>query len=373
MLSGVGEGTAQGYESKHLPGSVYSGRQGSFHVQGIAVDEANGFVYFSFTNKLIKTDLSGKLIGSVVGFTGHLGDIVFDPETNRIYGSLEFKNDAIGRGISKKLGVKNSNLVNFYVAIFECGRIVKPDMNVDEGDLLRTVWLKEPVKDYNAEVYDGRRLVEHRYGCSGIDGITIGPMMGNKKSSKRYLYVAYGIYGDTSRSDNDRQVILQYDLGEFVRFGQVLYQENPHHSGPKAPLSKYFLRTGNTRYGVQNMAYDSHSGNFYLAVYKGAKKQFPNYDLFVVNGSKKPYKSDIIENNKTTKVRTLSLLNAGNFDRASQVWGWYFNWGSTGLCPLKDGLFYISHNRKSENGLQETTIYKYKWIGNAEEAFLIVK
>lgn len=372
MVVGTVICTAQGHEIKNLPDSIYSGRQGSFHVQGVAVDETNGFVYFSFTNKLLKTDLSGKLIGSVAGFTGHLGDIVFDSETNRIYGSLEFKNDAIGKSISNKLGLENNHLVNFYVAIFDGSQIVKPDMNIDEGDLLKTVWLKEPVKDYNASVYNGERLVEHRYGCSGIDGITIGPKMGNKKSSKKYLYVAYGIYGDTSRTDNDYQIILQYNLSGFDKYGRMLHQENPHHSGPGSPRSKYFIRTGNTRYGVQNMAYDIFSGNFYLAVYKGEKKQFPNYDLFVVDGSIKPSKSNV-ENYQTQKVWTLSLLKAGKFDKKSQVWGWHFKWGATGLCPLGDGLFYISHNQKSADGQQETTIYKYKWIGEPEEAFSILR
>src|SRR5699024_11320832 len=69
--------------------SIYSGEQGSQHVQGIAVDQVNGFVYYSFTDKLVKTDLSGGLIGSVTGYVGHLGSIDFDPETNTIYGSLE--------------------------------------------------------------------------------------------------------------------------------------------------------------------------------------------------------------------------------------------------------------------------------------------
>src|SRR4051812_42217150 len=58
-----------------LPASIYSGKQGGLHVQGVVVDKANGFVYFSFTDKLLKMDLSGKLVGSVTGFVGHLGDL----------------------------------------------------------------------------------------------------------------------------------------------------------------------------------------------------------------------------------------------------------------------------------------------------------
>lgn len=356
----------------NLPDSISSGKQGSFHVQGVAVDQKNGFVYFSFTDKLIKMDMSGNLIGSVTGFVGHLGDLAFDPETNKIYGSLEFKNDAIGKGISKKLGLRNSNNINFYIAMFDGARIVKPDMDAEKEDLLRTVYLKEVVEDYKAEVRVGDSMVKHRFGCSGIDGVTIGPSFGNAKTHKKYLYVAYGIYGDTTRNDNDNQVILKYDIADWVKLGQKLSQENPHHSGPPKPVAKYFVRTGNTRYGIQNLAYDNYTGNFFAAVYNGTKCQFPNYSLFVIDGHKKPGIGKITSNNKTIKVKTLSLLKAGLKDTKSEVRGWNFKWGSTGLFPLGEGLFYISHNRKI-NGQQSTTIHKYKWVGSDKEAFILVK
>ena len=52
-------------ELSKLPREVFSGVRGPFHVQGIAVDLKNGYMYFSFTTELLKTDLQGKLIGSV--------------------------------------------------------------------------------------------------------------------------------------------------------------------------------------------------------------------------------------------------------------------------------------------------------------------
>jgi len=85
------------------PDSIYTGKQGEMHVQGTAVDKKNGYVYFSFTDKLLKMDLNGKLVGSVVGFVGHLGDLDFNAADGKIYGSLEYKNDEIGKGIRKKL------------------------------------------------------------------------------------------------------------------------------------------------------------------------------------------------------------------------------------------------------------------------------
>jgi hypothetical protein len=356
---------------KNLPDTLFSGKQGPFHVQGMAVDTANGFIYFSFTDKLLKMDLSGNLVGSVTGLVGHLGDLAFDPETNTIYGSLEYKNDAIGESINKKLGLKTSNDINFYIAMFDGARIVKRDMDAGEGDVLKTVYLKEVVDDYNAEVREGGRTVTHRFGCSGIDGITLGPSIGQVRDHGRYLYVAYGIYGDTTRNDNDNQVILKYSINNWNKVGQKLILNSPHHSGPEKPGAKYFIKTGNTHYGIQNLEYDNYTGNFFAAVYKGFKSKFPNYGLFVIDGHTKPDNIHIASNNKMIKVKSLSLLQEGLFDGETKIRGWNFEWGSTGLFSLGDGFFYISHNKKTNDGQQTTTIYKYKWVGNADQAFFL--
>lgn len=355
-----------------LPDSIYTGKQGKMHVQGVVVDKANGYVYFSFTDKLIKMDLSGKLIGSVTGFVGHLGDLDF-ADDGKIYGSLEYKNDAIGKGIKKELGIKAHNEDGFYIAIFDGARIVRPNMNAEREDLLRTVYIKEAVSDYTAKVKVGNKEVPHRFACSGIDGVAFAPAIGKSNSSKKFLYVAYGVYGDTTRNDNDHQVILKYDVSNWDKYAQTLSQDKLHRSGPKKPLEKYFVKTGNSRYGVQNLAYDAHTGNLFAAVYRGSKSQFPNYDLFVIDGKKKPTKASISSDNETIKVKTLSLLEAGPKDPKSGIRGWFFKWGATGLYPLGNGLFYISHNGKSKDGQQQSTVYKYQWVGDDKDAFVLVK
>ena len=43
---------------------TFTGPQGKNHVQGMAVDEKKGVIYYSFTTKLIKTDFSGRLLGA---------------------------------------------------------------------------------------------------------------------------------------------------------------------------------------------------------------------------------------------------------------------------------------------------------------------
>lgn len=356
-----------------LPETIYSGKQGPFHVQGIAVDKTNGYVYFSFTDRLVKTDLSGRLIGSVIDIVGHLGDLAFDAETGKLYASLEFKNDAIGKGIREKMGLTSSQQTAFYIAIFDGSRIVTPDMRADQDGILQTVYLKEVLEDYQAEWTAGDNMIKHRFGCSGIDGITLAPSIGRKKRSKKYLYVAYGIYGDAARDDNDCQALLKYDISGWDKLAKALIQDEPHHSGPKKIVDKYFVKTGNTRYGIQNLAYDDHTGNFFAAVYRGNKPQFPNYSLFVIDGHKKPFKTTIAADARTINVKTLPLLQAGLKDEATGIRGWHFKWGATGLFPLGDGLFYISHNRETTEGRHETTLYKYRWTGNDEEAFVLAK
>jgi len=359
--------------SVSLPNAIYSGKYGKLHVQGVAIDTAHGHIYFSYTSKLIKTDLAGNLIGSVSGFLGHLGDLDFNGEDGRIYGSLEYKNDAIGKGIGKALGVETVQENGFYIAIFDVSKIVRPDMDAEKDGVVQTVYLDEPVKDYEATVQEGATTKPHRFACSGIDGLAIGPAFGKPNSTKKYLYIAYGVYGDTTRNDNDYQIILKYDIAKWSRYEHPLTQGKLHRSGPKKPLAKYFIKTGNTRWGVQSLAYDAYTGNFFAATYRGAKSQYPNYDLFVIDGHKKPASDYVLSDNKKIKVKTLSLLQAGPKDAATGIRGWYFQWGATGLCPLSNGLFYISHNGKSSDGQQETTIHKYRWVGDETTAFELVK
>lgn len=358
----------------HLPDSVYSGKQGKLHVQGVVVDHKNGYVYMSFTHKLLKMDLSGKLIGSLTGFLGHLGDLDFNEEDGKIYGSLEYKNDAIGQGIRNALGVKEGGSNGFYIAVIDGSKIVRPEMNAEEEkDIINTVFLPEVLKDYEAKVLVNGQEKAHRFACSGIDGVAFAPAIGGNKHGKKYLYVAYGVYGDNERDDNDYQVILRYDVSGWNKYASPLLQDNLHHSGPKKPLNKYFVKTGNTRYGIQNLAYDPFTGHLMAAVYKGSKPQYPNYDLFIIDGNKKPFKGKIKSDDKWLKVTQLSLADLGSKDEKTGIRGWHFKWGATGLCPLGDGYFYISHNGKSEDGQQQTTIYKYKWVGDAETPFVRVK
>lgn len=357
-----------------LPRKIYV-EDGNFHVQGIAIDTSRGYAYFSFTTSLVKTNLKGEIIGSVDGFIGHLGCLAMNPEDGRIYASLEYKNDKIGKGILKGLGNESKTEENknaFYIAIFDGEKITHPGMNAEENNILSTVYLKEVVDDFNAKLMNGGKQVEHRYGCSGIDGIAFGPQFG-QKTGMNLLNIAYGIYGDTSRTDNDYQVILQYDPNNLRRFERPLSQSSFDVSGPAKPLNTYFLYTGNTTYGVQNLEYDANTGYWFAAVYPGKKSIFPNYSLFAIDGAQSPVPQILKGFDNSEQCNVLQLAKAGKHDENSGIYGWHYKWGATGICSLGNGYFYISQNGVTENKKQYCNLQLYRWTGDAEKPFKEVK
>ena len=102
------------------------------HIQGVAVDTKHEYIYVSFTTVLVKLDMQGRIIGSVSGILGHLGCLDFNDEDGRLYGSLEYKNDAIGRGIMKQEGVSKQLKTGFYIAIFDVAKIDRIGMNAEK-------------------------------------------------------------------------------------------------------------------------------------------------------------------------------------------------------------------------------------------------
>ncbi len=302
------------------------------HVQGICVDESNRYVYLSFTTKLVKADFNGRILGTIEGLYGHLGCIVYNKTDGKVYGTLEYKNDEIGKGILQQQGKRIPNTTAFYVAIFDVDKMRGTRMGSSKN-LMRTVYLNEVAYDYAAKVKQKGKDTLHRYGCSGIDGICFGPAFGKSKG-KNYLTVAYGIYGDTLRTDNDYQVLLQYDVSKYSswqKYEQPLLQDKPHRNGPLRPHSKTFLFTGNTTYGIQNLEYDSRGAKWYLAVYSGHKTQYPNYNLYSFSAQKKPSKRKLTGVDYDEQQR--STLD---YDK-----GWHYPYGSTGLCALSTGDFYV--------------------------------
>ena len=319
-----------------IPHTILSGFWKEGHVQGIAVDTEKGHIYFSFTTILLKTDFTGKPLGSVRNLAGHLGCITFDADRRKVYGSLELKHDAIGKGIIDRTGWNPSEEDNFYLVCFDADKIDRMELDAEKDGIMRAVWLKQVVEEYAAiDPISGKK---HHYGCSGIDGTAYGPVFGTEGAKK--IMVAYGIYSETDRTDNDHNVILQYDPDIFDRYGLSLDQANPHHNGPEAPENRYFLYTGNTRWGVQNLEYDPASRCWLVCVYKGQKESFTNFPMFLIDGTVAPV-CQALTGRPGEEGQVLTLANTAEIG-LHDLPGCAFPLGSTGVFAFGDGRFYFS-------------------------------
>lgn len=355
-----------------LPLQQNGGTWPSGHVQGIAVDVQGGYIYYSFTNLLAKYDFDGKLIGTLVGWTGHLGDLDFNPADGKVYGSLEYKQDKA-----------------FYIAVIDVSRLDRVGIEAGKTEIFRTVYLPEVVGDYTADLNaDGRfegddgkfrgdvvASRDHRYGCSGIDGVAFGPAFG-RTDGKRYLTVAYGIYGNAGRADNDHQVLLQYDVSDWARYASPLTEAAPHRRGPAAVQGKYFVRTGNTSYGVQNLAYDETLRRWFMGVYQGKKPSFPNYQLFAVDAREQPVTADLIGvpgagGQGWEQGLLLDLAEDGLKDPATGIRGWNQK-ADVGFQPAGRGLFYLAVNSSGKDW-QSADLTLMRWTGDAQRPFVPVK
>lgn len=344
-----------------LKDKVFSGYHGKCHCQGIAVDLAGGYIYYSFTTKLVKSDLEGNIVGCVDHMIGHLGCIAFNRADGRVYASLEYKNDAVGRGILSALSLEGQHgRDGFYIAIFDADRIDRTDMDAETDGVMKAVYLPTVLEDYRAVVSINGREHRHAYGCSGIDGVTVGPDFG-APGGKPYLSVCYGIYSDTERVDNDHQVILQYDFERWWdEVAEPLTQSRMHTSGPLQPRRKYFLYTGNTTYGVQNFEYDAFTGDYFLCVYPGKKAGFPNYPMYVIDGSAPARQDSLTGCGEASTGLVLTLRETGCSQNG--ISGMEFPHGSTGFCSLGNGEFCVSHHFSDPEKGHATTLCRYSLL-----------
>ncbi len=339
-----------------FPNTIFSGYQGPCHCQGIAVDKAKGYIYYSFTTKLIKSDLDGNIIGSVDGLIGHLGCIDFCERDGKVYGSLEFKNDIIGKEILKNLQIENREVKNaFYCAIFDVDKIDRMNMDAETDGIMRAVYLPEVVSDFEGEGIGH----PHKYGCSGIDGTAWGPMFG-KADGKEYLNICYGIYGSVDRTDNDYQIILTLDAENWWdTVARPLNQSSMHTSGAYSNL-KSFVKTGSTNWGVQNLEYDAYTKRWILCVYRGSKPWYTNYDMYFISAYEAPKMSE--NSVYGEEISELSLYSDGI----------YFPYGSTGIYAFGDGYYYFSEPGYDRELGQYTNVRLYRAALDKTTTFEIV-
>ena len=341
---------------------VFTGKHGKNHIQGMAVDEKNGWIYYSFTTMLVKTDIEGRPLGSVTGLIGHLGCISIDKTTGDVYGSLEYKHDAIGRGILQSLG-GGAFEDGFYLVRFRGTGVVREGMDAEKDGLMTAMFLPDVLADYRGkgEPVNGT-TPDHRYGCSGIDGVCLAPPPGGGTGED--IWIAYGVYGDAARSDNDHQVLLRCGKAVFDRYARPLRQGDMHRSGPPS-LPRYFVYTGNTVYGVQNLEYDPFTDCVFMAVYRGNKPGFPNRDIYAADWSV-PAKTVPLRGLNETGL-SLTLRGAEG-PESDAIAGWELPFGQYGLYARGDGRFYIAEPAAAD-GEESAYVYTYRF----DEAAGLVK
>lgn len=338
------------------PLSLAGGSWDVKHCQGLAVDKKKGFVYYSYTTMLVKCDFEGNLIGSVSGIAGHLGDITFNEADGKIY-----------------CGYYTERRTAFYAVIFDVDKITKMDMK-PTSDVVRTVYLTDPYKYYKAKFKvqtedEAEKTLRHKYGCSGIDAVTFGPDF-SKKTKKEMLTVSCGIYSENNRTDNNYQVLLQYDVTDWWdNFAKPYSASEVHTSGPEKYNGKYFVYTGNTSYGVQTMEYFDELNIWILSCYKGSKPEFENYSLFAIDGDVAPKKEVLKGQPKEEKGWVLSLYQDGEYDKKNDIYGWYSSYGVQGVAYMSDGLFYIVRPYKNWTGTKTAICYLCVWAPDKTDPF----
>ena len=168
-------------------------------------------------------------------------------------------------------------------------------------------------------------------------------------------------------------MLLQYDIADWARYQRPLSESAPHRSGPANAHGKYFVRTGNTTYGVQNLAYDDAQQRWFMGVYQGKKPGFPNYLLFAVDARTPPTRGNLVgvpgpRGHGTEQGLLLALADDGLQDAATGIRGWNQK-ADVGIQPIGRGLFYLCVG-SGPRGKQTADITLHRWTGSAKAPFV---
>ena len=338
----------------YFPLSLASGGSWDIkHCQGMAIDQDKGYVYYSYTNTFVKCDFEGNAIGSITGIEGHLGDVCFNTKDGKVYASLNPE--------GKKA---------LYLAIIDVNNLNEMNVDAVKGGLIRTVHLTHVWEDFKAKVKNQGKTYSRRYGVSGTDAMCFGPSF--ETGEGYYLTISCGTTPQTQRTDNDYQVLVQYDVtGWWNKYAQPLSYKKVHHIGPEDIHGKFFVYTGNTYYGVQTMTYFDELNLWFLNVYSSRKDNFPKYNLFIVDGDVKPKEKSLKGQEKKDVQKVLTLYKDGSYDEATKIYGWRISDGAKGMEYLFNGLFYIIHPYKTWYGKQTAVAYLYVWNPSDTTPFAI--
>lgn len=202
----------------------------NWHLQGFTSDPAHKYMYWSFTDSVVKTTFASTMIAQVHVAGGHLGDI--DYHNGKLYAS--FLGEPLG-------GHAWDDWTSFKIYVYDA----------DTLQLERIIPLPicDQLKAQAGQEYD-------EYGFNAIDGVTFGADLdGNEK-----MFVACALL-DGERYH--RQILLQLSTdGEYERM--------------------HLIETGNTVFGIQNLDHDDTTGEFWFSTYNKNKPYQPEETLYCI-------------------------------------------------------------------------------------------
>ncbi len=182
----------------------------NYHVQGFTTD--GEYVYWSFTDSLVKTNLNNTVIAQIPVFGGHLGDI--DYYEGKLYASL------LGQ---PRPGDAWDAWTEFYINVYDAETLALED----------TICL--------VPCYEMHENPEQHRGFRGVDGVALRAGADGKPE----LWVACASHPEERY---DEQVLLRFSMD-----GKL--------------LDTKCFKTGNTTFGIQNLEYEEDTGYFWFSTY----------------------------------------------------------------------------------------------------------
>jgi len=269
-----------------IDGGAWSTAEGAGHLQGICCDDELEYMYFSFTDRLIKVDMrTGERVGTMTGLRAgsissgaHLGCLAY--RDGLIYGTLEYK-------VEKR----------WYIAVIDPSKITGDVLYSDPG-VMYGIHIPDVDEDFKdnldaGEHYNSESSMGHRYGLGGIDGITFGKLPGAPEGSKEYMLMAYAPYGNASRYDNNNQIVNVYDPDKIEEYMLPFAEDRNEPEGLRCE-EQLFVYTGNQTWGTQNMEFDKDTGDLWLMCYgRPSGSKFPGGSMYVIDGSEPLYMDEV--------------------------------------------------------------------------------
>ncbi len=319
--------TAAAHTASYNTGKIPAGG----HVQGADTDRYGDYFYYSFMDRLVKQDSKGRIVGSVTGFDGHLGDVAYNKQDGKVYATLT-----------------SSTEKKCYIAIFDPDAIT--DMNMTPAATCTFVYVGAPIAALATS--NGYGLTDEwltlggKYGVTdAIDSCTFGPKFG-ADDGKYYLTLGLGTVAKATeitvdgerktavdRTDNDYLVLVQFDVSAWGDFAAPTLAEA---SGPETFDGTFFHYYGYHDYGIQNLCYDAYQDIYFITAYDGSKgMDVTPYNFYAIDPSAAEEKTLIGNGDEKGMVVTSKYgLGGGNYDK-----GYYFICG-TGFVSLHDGTYY---------------------------------